>query len=126
MMHINKIIWLAEHPARADTSALGAINDSVGKFCTDNWTERKRYQLMVQNKLLSTIQAYSLGFLDRKPHALETLLPVLLVPRISFHRRLLGSTGLYQISQQSHKSAPTAGRIILLMFLIASTTHYHL
>src|SRR5260370_8942461 len=46
------------------------------------------------------------GFLDRKPHALETLLPVLLVPRISFHRRLLGSTGLYQISQQSHLSRP--------------------
>src|SRR6266852_8067168 len=86
---------------------MAAINDSVGKFCTDNWTERKRYQLMVQNKLLSTIQAYSLGFLDRKPHALETLLPVLLVPRISFHRRLLGSTGLYQISQQSHVSRPS-------------------
>ena len=47
------------------------------------------------------------GFLDRKPYALETLLPVLLVPRISFHRRLLGSTGLYQISQQSHTSGPT-------------------
>ncbi len=46
------------------------------------------------------------GFLDRKPHALETLLPVLLVPRISFHRRLLDSTGLYQISQQSHVSRP--------------------
>src|SRR5712692_11936927 len=44
-----------------------AINDSVGKFCTDNWTERKRYQPMVQNKLLSTIQAYSLGFLTGNP-----------------------------------------------------------
>src|SRR5258708_39706303 len=44
-----------------------AIHDSVGKFCTDNWTERKRYQPMVQNKLLSTIQAYSLGFLTGNP-----------------------------------------------------------
>src|SRR6266852_4775300 len=43
------------------------IDDSVGKFCTDNWTERKRYQPMVQNKLLSTIQAYSLGFLTGNP-----------------------------------------------------------
>src|SRR5260370_13267192 len=64
----------------ADKSALGAVNrplrlvaclqiihDSVGKFCTDNWTERKRYQPMVQNKLLSTIQAYSLGFLTGNP-----------------------------------------------------------
>src|SRR5260370_23918777 len=51
----------------ADQSALAAINDSVGKFCTDNWTERKRYQPMVQNKLLSTIQAYSLGFLTGNP-----------------------------------------------------------
>src|SRR5229473_2231216 len=41
--------------------------DSVGKFCTDNWTERKRYQPMLQNKLLSTIQAYSLGFLTGNP-----------------------------------------------------------
>src|SRR5260370_21058333 len=46
---------------------MGPIYDSVGKFCTDNWTERKRYQLMVQNKLLSTIQAYSLGFLTGNP-----------------------------------------------------------
>src|SRR5258708_25657482 len=44
-----------------------AIHDSVGKFCTDNWTERKRYQPMVQNKLLSTIQAYSWGFLTGNP-----------------------------------------------------------
>src|SRR6266852_8015033 len=43
------------------------IDDSVGKFCTDNWTERKRYQPLVQNKLLSTIQAYSLGFLTGNP-----------------------------------------------------------
>src|SRR5260370_11302601 len=43
------------------------MNDSVGKFCTDNWTERKRYQPMLQNKLLSTIQAYSLGFLTGNP-----------------------------------------------------------
>src|SRR5260370_10336862 len=43
------------------------MNDSVGKFCTDNWTVRKRYQLIVQNKLLSTIQAYPLGFLTGDP-----------------------------------------------------------
>src|SRR5260370_24164413 len=55
-------------PAReADKSAVGTINDSVGKFCTDNWTVRKRYQLIVQNKLLSTIQAYPLGFLTGDP-----------------------------------------------------------
>src|SRR5260370_39372743 len=41
--------------------------DSVGKFCTDNWTERKRDQPLVQNKLLSTIQAYSLGSLTGNP-----------------------------------------------------------
>src|SRR5713226_9678933 len=51
----------------ADTSAVAAINDSVGKFCTDNWTERKRDQPLVQNKLLSTIQAYSLGSLTGNP-----------------------------------------------------------
>src|SRR5712692_4645769 len=51
----------------ADTSALAAIHDSVGKFCTDNWTERKRDQPLVQNKLLSTIQAYSLGSLTGNP-----------------------------------------------------------
>src|SRR5258708_10883621 len=46
---------------------MAAIHDSVGKFCPDNWTERKMYQPMVQNKLLSTIQAYSLGFLTGNP-----------------------------------------------------------
>src|SRR5260370_36091276 len=46
---------------------MGAIHDSVGKFCTDNWTERKRDQPLVQNKLLSTIQAYSLGSLTGTP-----------------------------------------------------------
>src|SRR5260370_40812469 len=36
IMHINKIIWLAEHPARADKSALGPINRPLrlsGLFC---------------------------------------------------------------------------------------------
>src|SRR5713101_6431962 len=51
----------------ADKSAVAAIHDSVGKFCTDNWTERKRDQPLVQNKLLSTIQAYSLGSLTGNP-----------------------------------------------------------
>src|SRR6266851_5723292 len=32
------VIRIAEQPARADKSAVGAINDSVGKLCTDKLT----------------------------------------------------------------------------------------
>jgi hypothetical protein len=56
---------------------------------------------MLQNKLLRVVQAHLLGF-STGIKFLETLLLVLLVSYVSFHRRLLGPTGLYQISQQSH------------------------
>src|SRR5260370_20948229 len=58
---------MCNRPSEAMTRRRDPIYDSVGKFCTDNWTVRKRYQLIVQNKLLSTIQAYPLGFLTGDP-----------------------------------------------------------
>ncbi len=36
IMQINFFIGIAGNPPRADTSAMGAINDSVGKLCLDN------------------------------------------------------------------------------------------
>jgi hypothetical protein len=57
---------------------------------------------MLHNKLLRVVQAHLLGF-STGIKFLETLLLVLPVSYVFFHRRLLGSTGLYQISQQSHE-----------------------
>ena len=37
-MGFNKILRIAEYPARADQSAVAAIHDSVGKFGIDKWT----------------------------------------------------------------------------------------
>src|SRR5713101_3950029 len=37
-MQVNYQIGIAEHPSRADKSAVCAINDSVGKICTDKLT----------------------------------------------------------------------------------------
>src|SRR5258708_13132503 len=38
IMDCNKLIGIAEHPAKADKSAVCAINDSVGKLCRAVWT----------------------------------------------------------------------------------------
>ncbi len=56
------------------------------------------------------------GFFDTHHVVLETLLLVLPVSYVSFHRWLLGPTGLYLFSQQSHKSAPTRVQISLRAF----------
>ena len=37
-MDFGFFIWIAGKPARADESAVGAINDSVGKIGRDKWT----------------------------------------------------------------------------------------
>jgi hypothetical protein len=57
---------------------------------------------MLYNKFLRIIQAHLLGF-STGIKFLETLLLVLHVSHVSFLRWLLGSTSLYQISQQSHE-----------------------
>src|SRR5260370_8805387 len=57
---------------------------------------------MLHNKFFAYNTGTPVEFLDRQRIVLETLLPVLPVSRVSFLRWLLGSTGLYQISQQSH------------------------
>jgi hypothetical protein len=57
---------------------------------------------MLHNKFFAYNTGTPVGFLNRQRIVLETLLPVLPVSHVSFLRWLLGSTGLYQISQQSH------------------------
>ena len=70
---------------------------------------------MLHNKLFTCSTGTPVGFLDRHHVALETLLLVLPVSHVSFFHCLLGPTGLYQFSQQSHKSAPTDGWSNLLI-----------
>ena len=41
-MNMNKIHRISKYPRRADKSAMCAINDSVGKFCTDKRTRRTK------------------------------------------------------------------------------------